>query len=84
MEERFTIDYKIKLAKYDDKMYKLIVFFLITMHCKTYLSADSTNMNYNYKHRVHIQKTHLLIFEGDENILIMKSFSQILLKSMGK
>ena len=23
MEERFTIDYKIKLAKYDDKMYKL-------------------------------------------------------------
>lgn len=28
MEERFTIDYKIKLAKCDDKMYKLIVFFL--------------------------------------------------------
>lgn len=41
-------------------------------------------MSDNYKHRVHIQKTHLLIFEGDENILIMKSFSQILLKSMGK
>ena len=28
MEERFTIDYKIKLAKCDNKMYKLIIFFL--------------------------------------------------------
>lgn len=54
------------------------------MHWKTYRSADSTNMNYNSKHQVNIQKTHLLIFEGDENILIMKSFSQILSKSMGK
>lgn len=61
-------------------MYKLIIFFL------NYNALEDISQCrfHEYELQQQTSKTHLLIFEGDENILIMKSFSQILSKSMGK